>query len=655
MIRRLLLAFALLVLPTTVPAAAAPTVRATITTLSPAVATSGVPVELTLTLANPGTDAVNDLSANFFVSTNPLVGRSQIRDIVDGDLLPTYRLIEPAAASGIDLPSGASTTITLRTTTRALGLNNERPGVYTFGVIVDGVRDVRALTFLPWLPRTTSANQLGIVPVMSLTAPPTVGVDGVFVNAELPTALLPDGRLRAQLDAMSTVDGTTWLLDPALLEAVQSIADGARIRENDDIRASTDDEMSAAANWLTDLRTLAGRTQVFAMPPADLDVRGALTFGHKTLVRNALATAGSRVDAVLGTSGVGTAVQIYEGSVTDQTWALLREAGIDAAFVSSNAYRATQQRYTPSATVSVPEFGRAPVFVVDQAMAAALTSAKSEAVQRQEFAAQLVMTYLEQPNSSRAIAIAMPPVWKATASARTAEVLNARWLEPLELTEAAAFDAETRITESKQATKRQQQQERTLRAALNRQRVLQTLTTEPAFTGAVNNAVTGLMSRWLTSNRIPDAYSGATTNTLTTYVESVRVVTRGDIVFGGEAGVVPVTIANGLPVPISVVLGASGLPSVRVEPTAKTPLQINAGKRVSVELPTRVTGSGLAYLQLWLETDDEVMIGEAVILNIRSAAYARVASYLVAAAFVTLLLLIAVNTVRRIRASRQPS
>ena len=179
------------------------------------------------------------------------------------------------------------------------------------------------------------------------------------------------------------------------------------------------------------------------------------------------------------------------------------------------------------------------------------------------------------------------------------------------------------------------------------------LTTEPAFTGDVNNAVTGLMSRWLTSNRIPDGYSAATVNTLTTYVESVRVVTRGDIVFGGEAGVVPVTIANGLPVPVDVVLGASGLPSVRVAPTAKTPLQINAGKRVSVELPTRVTGSGLAYLQLWLETDDEVLIGEAVILNIRSAAYARVASYLVAAAFITLLLLIAVNTVRRIRTSRQ--
>ena len=92
---------------------------------------------------------------------------------------------------------------------------------------------------------------------------------------------------------------------------------------------------------------------------------------------------------------------------------------------------------------------------------------------------------------------------------------------------------------------------------------------------------------------------------------------------------------------------------MRVEPTARTPLDINAGKRVSIELPTRVTGSGTAYLQLWLETNDGSMIGDAVILDIRSAAYARVASYLVAAAFVTLLLLIAMNTIRRIRLRRR--
>ena len=154
---------------------------------------------------------------------------------------------------------------------------------------------------------------------------------------------------------------------------------------------------------------------------------------------------------------------------------------------------------------------------------------------------------------------------------------------------------------------------------------------------------------------IDDTYTRTASTELAALTKSVRVVTRGDIVFGSEQGVVPVTIANGLPVPVDIVLHASGLPSVRVEPEPETPLHLNAGKRVSVEIPTRVTGSGIAYLQLWLESSGGTLIGDAVILDIRSAAYARVAGYLVAAAFVTLLLLIAVNTVRRVRVRRTGS
>ena len=119
--------------------------------------------------------------------------------------------------------------------------------------------------------------------------------------------------------------------------------------------------------------------------------------------------------------------------------------------------------------------------------------------------------------------------------------------------------------------------------------------------------------------------------------------------FGAEKGVVPVTVANGLPVDIDITLRATGYPTVRVQPTEFTQIHLSAGKRVSVEVSTRVTGSGDAYLGLQLEGRDRTPIDGPVLLTVRSAAYARVASYLVLGAFGLLLLLVAVNSVKRIR------
>lgn len=652
---RIAIAFALLVLSCATPAAAAPRLIATINDISPALPSMGSTIDVNLQLENPGTKTISDLSAQFIISTAPLLGRSQISAISRGDLLPTYRTLEESAASDLSLSSGASITIPLRINTRALGLSPERPGVYTFGVLVDGsgIDAIRSITFLPWLPSVLSAKPLGVVPVVSLSAPPQRGIDGVFYSNSLAKSVAGGGRLRTQLDAMLLVGAATWLLDPLTLEAVQALSTGARIREDGEIRAASNDEMAAATQWLADLRVVATRGQLYAMPAGDMDVRAATKFGRRALVRDAVEDAGSRVDTVLGTRGVRTAVQIYDGSVTSSTWSFLRDAGIDAAFISDAAYRARQQRYTPSTALAIDALGSAPALVIDEATSATLASSRPEALQRQEFAAHLLMTYLEQPNKQRTITVSLPQTWSPDLAQRTSDILNAPWISQRTVPEALADGSEQRRVIVEKATARQLEQESILRGALSQQRLLLRLTADPVFSKSVQDSIESLASRWLTGSLTRDFYSAATTDQLRRYIESVRVVTRGDIVFGSEEGVVPVTIANGLPVPINVVLGAAGLPSVRVAPTASTELKINAGKRVSVELPTRVTGSGVAYLQLWLETADGSMLGNAVILNIRSAAYARIASYLVGAAFIALILLVAVNTVRRVRVRRR--
>lgn len=657
MIRRLLVALLLVVVPSTVPAAAAPTFNAAIVELTPTLPTSGSTIRLQLQLDNPGATDVTNLRVQLFVSVAPLVGRSQIELIDKGKLFPTYRVLDQELASGIDLASGASTTIPLQTTTRALGLQSDRPGVYTFGAIVsaDGTDSVRALTFLPWLPYANTGKALGVVPVITISAPPQRLADGTFISDSLAKSVASGGRLRSQLDAMLLVRDATWLLDPMTLEAVQALGNGARIIDGNGVRATSNEEMDAAGKWLTDLRVAAGRGQLFAIPSGDLDVRSALKSGHETLVRDAVSTAGPRTAAVLGLSRVPSAVQIYDGSVTESTWKLLRSLGVSAAFVSDRAYLPTQQMYTPSTALPIPAFGESPVLVVDQVSSDVLGRKRPEQLLRQELAAQLLMTYLEQPNKQRIVTLALPQLWSPELATETSSLFATPWITQTTVSDADSAVRENRKIVVTKATAQQRKQDQLLDEAIRVQRLLQRLTAEPTFITGLRDAVTGITSRWLTAPLVTDTYSNAVTSELQRLAASVRVVTRGDIVFGGEQGVVPVTIANGLPVAIDLQLRASGLPSVRVDPRTSTDLHLNAGKRVSVEIPTRVTGSGTAYLQLWLETPEGAMVGDAVILDIRSAAYARVASYLVAAAFVTLLLLIAVNTVRRVRVRRSGS
>lgn len=640
------------------PASAAPGFAAEIVSLGPVLPKAGTTVSMSVQVSNPSSISINGLEARFLISTSPLNGRSQIPEVLAGKALPTYRLVEPAAATGIDLASGASTTIILRATPQQLGLSVGRPGAYVFGVQLTGRASGRSvteqrLTLLPWLSGKVS-NRLGVVTVWTLTAPPSLGVDGVFVDDSLARSVSDGGRLRLQLDAMRQVPQAMWLVDPVLAESVRALVDGARIAGADGaIRATTDAEMQAAEQWLADLRTAAATGTLGALPMGDLDIRAALKFGRLSIVRNALRPAPARLAAVMQVADVPLIVPLYGGGVTESAWKFLRNLGAVAAVVSDQGYPAKQTQYTPTSAVSMPSFG-GPVIASDHITSATPgINGVSPAVARQAFAAQLLMTYLERPNSERVITIALPPTWLPDPQVPISDVLDASWITHASIGQATAAGTETRDTVITVATHGQRLQNVDLGRAVDQQRMLAHLTGDETFTATVGDSVIGTLSRWFTGRESTDRYSAITIAKLTSLAESVRVLTRGDIVFAAEKGVVPVTVANGLPVAIDVTLRATGYPSVRVQPTEFTTIHINAGKRVSVEVPTRVTGSGDAYLGLQLEGRDRTSVDKPVLLTVRSAAYARVAGYLVLGAFGLLLLLVVTNAVKRIRGRGQ--
>ena len=649
---------ALLVTPLALatPAAAAVPGRFTahIVAMDPALPSGGTAVAVSVELANSTADAVTGITARFLIATSPLQGRSEIAGAAAGAVVPNFRTLPATVASGIDVASGASTTLRVRTTTRALGLLQAPAGVYVVGVLINGTtsrgsQSWRAVTLLPWMTGHVTGG-IGVAAFWTLTAPPSRGVDGVFLDDSLALAVQPGGRLRLQLDAITGLRNTTLLVDPLLIESLQALATGARIRlDSGDVRATTDAEMRAAQQWLTDLRTVVADNTLAALPVGDLDVTAALQYGRIGLARHALANAPQRLATALNVPLMPLIVPLHGGAVPGTTWRLLDEFGAAAVLAPESGYVPTQTRYTQSAGMAVAASGR-PVLVVDDAASnAPVTPGLNDTEARQAFAAQLLMAYLERPNDDRAIAVAVPPTWTPEDLNRDTAVLTSDWVHPLSVAQAAAFGSTERASRTLPMTTTQRVQNTRTGVAVSREHTLQLLTSDAAFASAVDDGVAGMMSRWYTARIDPTGYVSAVTDALTTLADSVRVVTHGEIVFGGERGSVPVTIENGLPVPVDIGLQASGIPSVRVQPTHYTPVHINAGKRVSVEVPTQVTGSGDASLLLQVVAGDRVPIGSSTIVTVRSAAYARVASYVVAIAFAALLLLVAANTVRRIR------
>ena len=130
---------------------------------------------------------------------------------------------------------------------------------------------------------------------------------------------------------------------------------------------------------------------------------------------------------------------------------------------------------------------------------------------------------------------------------------------------------------------------------------------------------------------------------------SSDLMSSGAVLFPREESVVPITIRNDLPVAVTIRLVAKGEPMVRVTPTNVGLITIQPGKRKSIEIPTKLAGSDIAFLTLRLADKDGHEFGERTRIQLSSSAYAQAASYFVGAAALLLMMMIVINAVRRVR------
>ena len=116
-----------------------------------------------------------------------------------------------------------------------------------------------ALTFIS-LPQAQAET-----PVIRITDQPHMNFDGTFRNNDLATLILPDQKLGALVFGASRIN-RTWVIDPALIDEVATMAAGYSIGGKKD-----KDGQVAAQNWLAQLKYASANNPVVSLPYGNPD------------------------------------------------------------------------------------------------------------------------------------------------------------------------------------------------------------------------------------------------------------------------------------------------------------------------------------------------------------------------------------------------
>lgn len=277
----------LAVSPSTVAAAAEPSVRVSIT----ATRASSDEVTLSGAVTNTGAEPLLDVTANLWRSTAVLRSADAVRTALAADATTPGRAPATEAshstrvvAGTAPLAPGETRTFTVWGSARLLGLTDPAAS-YWVGVDVRGrAQRQRAVSDLAQDRSliTRSPEPIPLATVVELSSRPRQVKTNLFTDDDL-AAELSGGRLDTLLRAAQERDAD-WLLDPGLLAEVRDMADGYRIQTES---GSTEGPSSAAASaWLERLAALPparGRLGLFGSP--DLSTLAAL--GDRTIVERA--------------------------------------------------------------------------------------------------------------------------------------------------------------------------------------------------------------------------------------------------------------------------------------------------------------------------------------------------------------------------------
>lgn len=625
------------------------------------------------------------------------------------DLYVGERITDIAEPGRIDvLGPGETAPFTLRLPLDRVQL--DAGGVYWFSVQViatgpDGSRDTtraagRARTLLPYVPRrvTTPARAALVVPLVRAVA---TDADGrVALPEQWVRTMSEGGRLSEILDFVREggAPPVTWVVDPALVDAVARLADGnppravaAPLPEPTDDPDDTDDTGSpdgsagatspgagtqapaptddaaplpdvdddpdaavaaTAAGWLDRLAQLLGdrRSDVLTLPYGNLDVGAALRL-DPTLLTAALTQRSTTLDSLdLGTRALITGAGGY------LTSGMITAAPADAVLA------ATEDMVRTGRDGAVPPLadidGRAVVMT-----SAALSQggpgpgpSQSAVALRQRLLAEVAVRALRADQEP--VVTVLPTEWGLDDPAGFFDGLRVPWLD-LTTIDGAESDRTPVPLTSADLTIPTEQVRRELDAALITEaqatlqsgRTLQNLVvgnTEVA--GEVEREVLAALSvgsRGPADQAAARARLQATQDWIGERLQGVEVSVTDGITLSGASGDFIVRLRNTLDTTVAVGLRAVTDGDLRI--TRPAPVQLAPGQRTTVLLRARTSTNRVHTVTLEVTDVEGTPLGGSDVVRIRSAQVSDVIWIILGSGLVILFGAIGVRLVRRLR------
>ncbi|MCU0266337.1 MAG: DUF6049 family protein [Actinomycetia bacterium] len=647
-------------------------VRITVTELSPLVPAADADLVLAGQVLNTGEDPLTGVTVQLRLSTVAVGGRDELAAVADStDRPPGGVLADYVVQVSERLSPGQEAQWRISVPGARLGLDGF--GVYPLAVecraaLPSGERDrvgtVR--TFLPWTDDAAGVRPTRVVTLWPVLAPPSRGADG----AATPTAGAAErADLLGRLDrVVQGGDGAavTWVVDGDQLESAAAIADGAPVAgEPAGVRADPDPDAQA---WLTRLTEAVRDADVVAVGYADPDAVAVTRAGLAASLDTAAALGPAVASEVLDRPVGGDLAWPDEGTADTATLGTLAGTGA-AAVVLSDRFSPTVRTvsYTPDAVG--PLTGTDLTAVVGDARLSRLLARDPDAqggpvVARQRYLSELAVVTAERPSDGRSVVVVPPryvdpdPAYLRDLFAAVAAV---PWAEPVTLQQlrADAAAGPARRQPSYPASVRGREVAATQLATVTAgRRALTQLTgvltePQPLVDGYERALLRGESSAWRTRRTEGAAFAAEVTAAIQAARDSVAIVATGQVTLAARSGLIPVTVVNGLPQAVTVRVGVTAIPAVRLSVTPPPPVTVAAGRRQSVEVPAEATAVGRVDVEARLLTPDGAPYGPPVTIPVQVTGLGRVAAVIVGAALALLAVAFAVRLGRAVRRGRQ--
>jgi hypothetical protein len=653
------------------------TVQITVTSLTPTAAQPGDDVVVSGTVANRGTQSLEQPTIQLRVSTQPVASRRDLAaqasstDRPPGDALP--EVVQPGAS----LDPGVSVAFTL--TARSAELNLADPGVYPLAVeVIAGPNGSRTRYgtqrfYLPY--DMAGVRPTRVATLWPVTATPSRGADGTPITTSSGLTVIHQevtGRLGSLVAAGAGLP-VTWVVDGDTAESAAQVAAGssaAASTASGTPSATTEPPDPVVAAWLDQLAEQAAATQALSLAYADPDLVAVTRAGLSGDVVRAQQLATAAVQQALGRGTTVTQGPAWpaDGTADGDTLSAVRASGA-TQIVLSSAYTDSSRpvAWTPSALGPLEGTGLTAV-VADAPLSALLTTRPGlqggPVLARQRMLAELAEIGLELPTVARSVVVVADRQWTpdvAYVQSLYASLAQTPWVQ---LTTLAGLQGDAAGGPARQQPRypaglrgRELSGPQIAAAVVGHEdldAVAAVLTQPEPTVGLGHRALLRAESTaWRVRPADGAAYAGSIAARIRAVKDQVRVVAAGAVTLAARSGKIPVTVTNALDQPVTVRVGVDVVPAARLTVTAPPTVTVPARGSTTLDLAAEATANGSAQLTVRLQTPDGAAYGPPHMVTVQITGLGAVAQLLVAVALVLLTVAVIVRVVRAVRSGRR--